>query len=337
MPQPPESIQQLAKNLSLLSEKLLSGKNEDTAWREVMSQIDQLVAPQVTKALYMVDGFKRGDGGLRKPAGRSQAQHEFMSAVGLGSPRYQSPVQTRPVMSAPSLSSLPPPRTAISPRNSTFKALISPGPVASTPSYSRSLSGVVSPPPLPSSAGGLDSPRPPPPSRRPESPVPGRVPSPLPSQDLRSGSGYSAVSKSVAPLPSSFPAPVPITTPAAPCYEPPATPPQVGGDCPMPSQTMSSVRRSVDRQPPPPPPPPPPLRDSGKDQGGQTVGEVLAKAGLGEYAGDFISSGITTASQLYKQTGRDMQGMSLPTDVQTSILTLIRDYWIDLAAKHRIG
>ncbi|KAJ9445144.1 hypothetical protein DIPPA_19529 [Diplonema papillatum] len=66
------------------------------------------------------------------------------------------------------------------------------------------------------------------------------------------------------------------------------------------------------------------------------VQDILQRAGLGEFTPVFTSNNVFSSQQFYKLTGRDMQSLSLPAEAQTSVLTLIRDYWIQLAATHKM-
>ena len=340
----PETIQQLAKRLSQISDILLRGGDDSTEWRTLLAQTDEFLSPPTAKVLDVLSRYEPGSGdahtfdpyGTGYQARLVRAKNAFLAACEGESPQIRSPFQTvaAPV-SAIALATRYESPAQVRPMSPIISRTMSPGPtllsnapnVASIPPP-RMVSGsgagaVVTAAPLPVQTATTTSPAPVQYFRSLVSPLVKKR-SMSPPRDIKP-----PVPSPVLPV-----SPAPIigidyvnritSSGSGSCFiEPVLTAPVIrtSGISPINSQSGPQMVAMVPIAP--------------VDSSFDTISPILAKANLQQYVPDFLTSDITTSSKFYKQTGKDLQVMNLPTEVQTTVLTLIRDYWIEKASAHR--
>eukprot|EP01060_Flectonema_neradi_P025921 TRINITY_DN34789_c0_g1_i1.p1 TRINITY_DN34789_c0_g1~~TRINITY_DN34789_c0_g1_i1.p1 ORF type:complete len:340 (+),score=50.83 TRINITY_DN34789_c0_g1_i1:40-1059(+) len=335
----PETVQHLAKRLSQVSELLLRDGDDSSEWRTVLAQTDEFLSPPIAKVLDVLSRYEPGasDAHTFDPYGTGyqarlvRAKNAFLAACegespqirpsschrppgGMSSPapassllttatRYESPAQVRPM-------------SPILTRN------MSPGPV-----YSHAPNVASIPPPRMVSGSGAGAVIPPVPvAALPGSGTPTSAPPPV--QYFRSLVSPLVKKRSMSPPRDAKPA---VPSPVLPVSPAPLLadyPTRISSTSNIPSVMEPVITAPAPRTAGVSPVPLVPAQ-------GVDVLPILADSSLQQYASDFVSNNITTGTQFYKLTGRDLQCMNLPTEVQTTILTQIRDYWIEKASAHR--
>eukprot|EP01065_Artemidia_motanka_P053626 TRINITY_DN9994_c0_g2_i2.p1 TRINITY_DN9994_c0_g2~~TRINITY_DN9994_c0_g2_i2.p1 ORF type:complete len:533 (+),score=112.59 TRINITY_DN9994_c0_g2_i2:50-1648(+) len=120
------------------------------------------------------------------------------------------------------------------------------------------------------------------------------------------------------------------TTPASPAAAP-QPPASVVSSVHTSAMSPNRIQKDADRPEP---------ADDGRQPGGSdsdSLSALLSRHGLTHCEHTLRSNGITAPQGLYllQSPGRDLGAMGIPGVAQTCLLTIIRDHWVGVAARHR--